>query len=143
MAIELTHHFALAKSAEETFATIQDLERLVPCVDGGEVLEKTGPGLVEAQIQVGAAGMSMTFKGSVEIVDWDAGARRALVKVTSTETSGQGDANATVEFVLAETEGTINASVELSGTPMSMGESIPLGILEAMIADFAETLAQS
>lgn len=143
MPLELTHHFALTRSATETFATIQDLERLVPCVDGGEVLERTGPGSVEAQIQIGAAGMSMTFKGSVEIVDRDVGAHRALVKVTSTETSGQGDANATIEFLLAPTEGTINASVELSGTPMSMGESIPLGILESMIAEFAETLAQS
>jgi carbon monoxide dehydrogenase subunit G len=143
MALELTHHFALTKSAEETFATIQDLERLVPCVDGGEVLEKTGPDSVEAQIEVGAAGMSMTFRGSVEIVEQDPDTHSATVKVTSTETGGQGDANATVEFLLADNEGTINTSVELSGTPMSMGESIPLGILEAMVADFAETLAQS
>lgn len=143
MALELTHPFRLTKSADETFATIQDLERLVPCVDGGEVLAKNGPGSVEAQIEVGAAGMSMTFKGSVEMIEQDAEAHRAVVKVTSTETSGQGDADATVEFLLADTTGTIKASVQLSGTPMSMGESIPLGILEAMIADFAETLAQS
>jgi uncharacterized protein len=141
MALELTHHFALTRPTDETFATILDLNRLVPCVDGGSVIDETGPNSVEAQIEIGMAGTSMTFRGAVTIVEQDATARRALVKVTSTEISGQGDANASVEFLLADDRGTINVSAQLSGTPMSMGESIPLGILEAMIADFADTLS--
>ena len=142
MALELTHHFALTRPIDETFATILDLERLVPCVDGGKVLEKTGAHSVTAQIEVGAAAMSMTFKGAVEIVEQDAAAHRALVEVNSKEISGQGDANASVEFVLADGSGTIKTTAQITGMPMSMGESIPLGVLDAMIADFAERLAQ-
>jgi carbon monoxide dehydrogenase subunit G len=142
MALELTHHFSLNRPVDEVFATIVDLERLVPCVEGGKVLARTGPRSVEAEIEIGGAGTVLTFKGSVELVELDDSAHRALLEVKSKELSGQGDANATVEFTLTSEEGTINTDARLSGTPMSMGESIPLGILDAMVADFAETLAQ-
>ena len=43
MAVELDHSFATAKPIDESYAAILDLERLVPCVEGGTVLEKTSP----------------------------------------------------------------------------------------------------
>lgn len=140
MALELTHHFTLTKPVDETFATILDLERIVPCVEGGKVLAKTGSNSVTAQIEVDAAAMSMTFEGSVEIVEQDAAAHRALVQVQSKEIRGQGDANASVEFLLADGNGTINTTAQITGMPMSMGESIPLSVLDTMIADFLEKL---
>ena len=142
MALELTHHFSLTRSIDETFATLLDLERIVPCVEGGKVLANTGPNSVAAAIEIGMAGMSMTFQGAVEVVEEDAVAHRVLIEVQSTEISGQGDANASVEFLLADGGGTINTKAQVTGTPVSMGESIPLGILDAMITDFTEKLVQ-
>jgi carbon monoxide dehydrogenase subunit G len=142
VALTLTHHFPLTRPIDETFAIVVDLERLVPCVEGGRVLRKTGADSVEAEIEIGMAGTSMTFRGSVELVEHDADRYHAVVNVASSEISGQGDANARVEFLLTDAGGTINTTAELSGTPMSMGESIPLGILDAMVADFAESLSE-
>ena len=59
--------------------------------------------------------MSMTFKGAVEVVEQDATAHRALVEVNSKEISGQGDANASVEFVLADGSGTIKTTAQITG----------------------------
>ena len=39
MAVELDHPFTTAKPIDESFAAILDLERVVPCVEGGSVLE--------------------------------------------------------------------------------------------------------
>ena len=44
MAVILEHPFTTGKPADESYATILDLERVVPCVEGGSVLETTGPG---------------------------------------------------------------------------------------------------
>ena len=52
MAVELDHSFTTAKPIEESWTTILDLERLVPCVEGGTVLEKTGPSSVRAEIKI-------------------------------------------------------------------------------------------
>ena len=41
--VELDHPFTTDKPIEESWTAILDLERLVPCVEGGSVLEKTGP----------------------------------------------------------------------------------------------------
>ena len=42
MAVELDHSFTTSKPDDESFAAITDLERVVPAVQGGSVLEKTG-----------------------------------------------------------------------------------------------------
>ena len=43
MAVELDHSFTTTKPIDESFAAILDLNRLVPCVEGGSVLEETDP----------------------------------------------------------------------------------------------------
>ena len=50
--IELDHSFTNGKPVGETWEAILDLERLVPCVEGGHVLERTGPESVRAEIKV-------------------------------------------------------------------------------------------
>ena len=42
MAVQLEHPFTTAKPIDESFATITDLEQVVPCVEGGSVVERTG-----------------------------------------------------------------------------------------------------
>src|SRR5580765_7977795 len=102
MAVELDHPFSTSKPIDESYATILDLERLVPCVEGGTVLERTGPNSVRAEIKVKMGAMSMTFTGTVEIVEQDASAHRMVIGVKSREAGGQGHANATVEFALTD-----------------------------------------
>ena len=78
MAVELDHSFSTAKPIDESYATILDLERVVPCVEGGSVLEAIGPTSVKAEIKVKMGAMSMTFTGTVEIVEQDAAAHRVV-----------------------------------------------------------------
>ncbi len=42
MAVELDHSFTTARTLDDSYATILDLERVVPCVEGASVLERTG-----------------------------------------------------------------------------------------------------
>ena len=72
----------------------------MPCVEGGSVLERTGPDAVKAQILIKMGAMSMTFSGTVEIVEQDAAAHRVVLSVKSKEAGGQGYANATVVIAL-------------------------------------------
>ncbi len=137
MAVELEHPFSTAKSIDESYAAIVDLARLVPCVEGGSVLETIGPDSVKAEIKVKMGAMSMTFTGTVEIVEQDAAAHRAVMSVKSREAGGQGYANATVVFALADGGGTIHTSAQITGKAASMGEGVLVGVLDALIADFA------
>ena len=141
MAVELEHPFTTAKPIDESFATITDLERVVPCVEGGSVLEKTGPDSVKAEIHIKMGAMSLKFNGTVEIVEQDAEAHRVVMKVKSKEVGGQGYANADVVFALTEGGGTIHTKAQITGTAASMGEGVVSGVLDALITDFSGKLA--
>ena len=153
MAVELEHPFTTAKPIDESFAAILDLTRLIPCVEGGSVLETTGPSSVKAEIKIKMGAMSMTFTGSVEITEQDAATHRAVMSVKSREAGGQGHANATVVFTLTDGTqlqpvlewldggGTIHTNAQITGKAASMGEGVVVGVLDALITDFAGKLA--
>jgi carbon monoxide dehydrogenase subunit G len=140
VAVELDHSFSTAKPIDESFATILDLERVVPCVEGGSVLETIGPSAVRAEIKIKMGAMSMTFTGSVEITEQDPAAHRAVMVVKSKEAGGQGHANATVGFQLSDGGGTIHTNAQITGKAASMGEGIVVGVLDALITNFSEKL---
>ncbi len=97
MAIELDHSFSTARPIDESFETLLDLERTIPCVEGGTVIERTGPDSAKAEIVVRMGAMSLKFTGTVDIVEKDAAAHRMVMSVKSREAKGQGHANATVD----------------------------------------------
>jgi carbon monoxide dehydrogenase subunit G len=142
MAVELEHPFTTAKPVDESYATILDLERVVPCVEGGSVLETPGPSSVRAEIKVKLGAMSLTFTGTVEIVEQDAAAHRVVLSVKSKEAGGQGHANADVVFTLTDGGGTIHTKAQITGKAASMGEGVVVGVLDALIKDFAGKLGQ-
>jgi carbon monoxide dehydrogenase subunit G len=142
VAVELDHPFSTAKPIDESYAAILDLERLVPCVEGGSVLETTGPSSVRAEIKIKMGAMSLSFTGTVEIVEQDAAAHRMVMSVKSKEAGGQGHANANVVIALTDGGGTIHTSAQITGKAASMGEGVVVGVLDALITDFAGKLAE-
>jgi carbon monoxide dehydrogenase subunit G len=78
MAVQLEHRFAMSKPIDDSFATITDLERVVPCVEGGRVLERSGDDSVRAEIVVRMGAMSLTFTGTVEVTEKDPEAHPAV-----------------------------------------------------------------
>jgi carbon monoxide dehydrogenase subunit G len=138
--VELDHPFTTAKPIDESWATILDLERLVPCVEGGSVLEKTGPESVKAEIKVKMGAMSMKFTGTVDVVEQDDQSHRAVMRVKSREAGGQGHANADVTFTLADGGGTVHTAAQITGKAASMGEGVVSTVLDALIKGFAARL---
>ena len=63
----------------------------------------------------------------MEITEKDPDAHRVVMTVKSREAGGQGHANATVVFALAEGGGTIHTVAQITGTAASMGEGIVTG----------------
>ena len=140
--VELDHPFSTGKPIEDNWQAILDLERLVPCVEGGSVLEKTGPDSVKAQIKVKMGAMSMTFTGTVAVVEQDAEAHRSVLQVKSREAGGQGHANADVTFSLSDGGGTIHTAAQITGKAASMGEGVVVSVLDALIKDFTQKLSK-
>ena len=142
MAIELDHSFSTAKSIDDSYAAILDLERVVPAVEGGRVVEATSPESVKAEILMKMGAMSMKLIGTVEVVEQDEEAHRAVVRVKSREAGGQGHANADVTIQLNDGGGTIHTHAQITGKAASMGEGVVIGVLDGLITDFTSKLGQ-
>ncbi len=142
MAVELDHTFSTERSLDDMYTTVLDLEQVIPCVEGASVLERTGPESVKAQIKVKMGAMSMTFTGTLEIIEQDAAAHTAVLSVKSREAGGQGHANATITFALHDGGGNIHTNAQITGKAASMGEGVVSGVLDALVADFAGKLGK-
>ena len=139
--VELDHPFTMNRPVEDGFSAILDLERLVPCVEGGTVIEKTGPESVKAEIKVKMGAMSMKFAGTVSVVEQDAEHHRAVMQVKSREVGGQGHADADVTFTLDGDGGNVHTAARITGKAASMGEGVVSTVLDALIRDFTQKLA--
>jgi carbon monoxide dehydrogenase subunit G len=139
--VELDHSFQTGKDAAYNWDAILDLERVIPCVEGGKVLERASPDLAKAEIKVKMGAMSMVFKGTVEVAAKDEDARRAVLRVKSKDTGGSGYANADVTFDLNDGGGDIHTAAKVTGKAASMGEGVVATVLDALIKDFTTKLA--
>ena len=139
--VELNHHFDTGKDTAYNWDAILDLERIVPCVEGGKVLERESDEKAKAEIKVKMGAMSMTFRGTVEVTQRDDATHTAVLAVRSKDTGGSGYANADVTFDLADGGGAINTKATINGKAASMGEGVVQTVLDAMIKDFTTKLA--
>ena len=138
--VELDHSFTTGKPIDEAWDAILDLDRLIPCVEGGRVIERTSPESARAEIKVKMGAMSMTFTGTVEVVEQDAAEHRAVMRVRSKEAGGQGHANADVTFALNDGGGTVHTAAQITGKAASMGEGVVISVLDGLIKDFTGKL---
>jgi len=142
MAVVLDHPFTTERPIDSSFATILDLEKVIPCVEGATVLERTGPEAVKAEIKVKMGAMSLTFTGTLEVTEQDAAAHHLVMTVKSREAGGQGYANATIAFDLNDGGGNIHTNAQITGKAASMGEGVVSGVLDALVKDFAGKLGK-
>jgi uncharacterized protein len=144
--MQFDNEFSVAKPIDEVWATMLDLERVVPAVPDAKVLETTSDKSVTAEIKIRLGSMSMNYSGPAEIVESDDAAHRALLKARAKEAGGQGNAEATVEIQLAVADGgtdaKLHSDVIVTGKAAQMGEGIIAAVTEAMIKQFAENLGK-
>jgi carbon monoxide dehydrogenase subunit G len=139
--VELDHSYSNGKPIEQNWETILDLEKLISCVEGGSVTAATSPQSVRAQIKVKMGAMSLTYAGTVTVVEQDSVAHRAVLQVKSREAGGQGYADADVTITVSDGGGTIHTAAQISGKAASMGEGVVQSVLDALITRFTEALA--
>ena len=137
--------FDVDAPVDEVYSTLLDVERVAPCVPGAEVIGKTGDDAYEVAIKVKVGPISMTYRGTVEIVERHPEDHSAVMRARARETRGQGTADARVQIALTEgggkTHGTIVSDVQLAGRAAAMGRGVIQDVSAKIVDTFAENLA--
>jgi uncharacterized protein len=141
-ATQLKESFSVS-NPDQAWGVVSDVNKLIPCVPGAKVVSADSPTKAKAEIDVKMGSMSMKFTGPVEIVEQDAGSKRAVIKAQAKEAGGQSNADGTVTITIGGGDGTVDASANVSGKATSMGEGTVEAVLAQLIKQFTGNLAKA
>lgn len=142
--------FAVDAPIDAVYAALVDVERAAPCVPGVQMLDRTGDDAYDVDIKVSVGPISTIYRGSIEIVERNAGAHRVVFKVRGRESRDPDTPDTEVQMQLmaddGATLGTISADVQLSDTAAAIGQGliqeVSAGIVESFSGNLAALLAK-
>ncbi len=141
--MELTNDFVIERGIEETWAILNDLEFIAPCMPGAQLTEIEGDeyrGLVK--IKVGP--ITANYKGKASFIEQDAENHVAKLKAEGRDPR-QGNANAVVTATLEElaadqTKVVIHTDLGLSGKIASFGRGAIEDVSKKLLGQFSDNL---
>jgi carbon monoxide dehydrogenase subunit G len=128
---------------DKAWGMLTDINKLIPCVPGATVKSADSPTKADAEIEVQMGSMAMKFTGPVEIVEQDAGSKRAVIKAAAKEASGQSNAEGTVTIQISGDGGTVDGTANVTGKAASMGEGTVQAVLKQLVSQFTGNLAKA
>jgi len=128
---------------DSAWNTISDLNKLIPCVPGAKVVSADSPQSAKAAIEVKMGSMGMTFSGPVTIQSADAGSKTVKIHAETREAGGQSNASGDVTIALSGSNGTVDATANVSGKAASMGEGTIVAVLGQLIKTFAANVGKA
>jgi carbon monoxide dehydrogenase subunit G len=141
--MQLDNTFAVTAPLDQVWETLMAFERVAGCVPGASAVALTDD-TFDVTMRVKLGPILMQYKGTLEVVERDAAAHRAVVRGRAQEAKGQGTAEGTIELRLAadgeSTTGTCSADVKLSGRAAAMGKGVISKVSEQLMAQFAQNL---
>lgn len=143
--MELVHDFTVPVPADQAFGLLTDVQRVAPCLPGAAVTSVDGDAF-EGGMKIKLGPISMTFKGDGELVEKDAGAKRAVIEARGRDAKGNGGAQARVTATLDEHDGVtavhVVTDLNVTGKAAQFGGGVMKDVSNRMLAQFADNLSQ-
>lgn len=136
--------FDISRDPADTYALLLDLERVMPCFPGAELLARRPDGARDLRVTVRLGPMRLSYQGDVRIAERDDAARRAVLAGNARETRGGGSANARIAMRVEESERgarvVAEADVDLTGRAAQMGRGIVEDVATRLVGEMAACL---
>lgn len=143
--MELSSSFEVARSLEDTWAVLTDVERIAPCLPGAKLQEVEGEehrGVVK--VKVGP--ITAEYKGVATFTEKDDSSHRAVLEAKGRDTRGAGNASAVITAQLAAvddntTSVTVDTDLTISGKVAQFGRGVMADVSAKLMGQFADNLA--
>jgi carbon monoxide dehydrogenase subunit G len=136
--------FDISRPPADTYALLLDLERVMPCFPGAELLARRPDGARDLRVTVRLGPMRLSYQGDVRIAERDDPARRAVLAGNARETRGGGSANARIAMRVEENERgarvVAEADVDITGRAAQMGRGIVEDVATRLVGEMAACL---
>jgi uncharacterized protein len=143
--MRIEQDFEVPAAPPQIYELLIDLERVAPCIPGGEVGPREDDGSHPASIAVRLGPMRMNYRGKVRIESRDDASRRAVLAADLREQRGQGTAKATMAMAVAASDSRARVEsvtdVRLTGRAAQMGRGVVDDVAARLVADMADCIA--
>jgi carbon monoxide dehydrogenase subunit G len=95
------NNFAVSLPPDQAWSLLLDVERIAPCLPGAKLTESLGEGRYKGEAAVKIGPVMLKFAGMAQMADVNAQNKTARVTAKGADSSGRGNASATVDFSLA------------------------------------------
>jgi carbon monoxide dehydrogenase subunit G len=142
--VQLSNEFEVAAAPERTWALLNDVPRVLPCMPGAELTRVVDDNNWEAALHVKLGPISVHFAADVTRDEVDEAARQVRLKVKARETKNRGSAEATMTSTVTPAgEGSrvdIVTELALKGVVAQFGRPVVPAVAEKLTVQFAACL---
>ena len=145
--MQIENEFTVPAPIDHVWAYLLDVERVAPCMPGGELTEVIDDHTWKGKVNMKLGPVSLSFAGTVTMQDRDDAAKRVVLAAKGMEQKGKGAANASVTSWLEQGDGVTNvrmqADIHLTGTVAQLSRGLLPEVSRKLTQQFADCLLQS
>jgi carbon monoxide dehydrogenase subunit G len=143
--MQIENAFTVGQPPQRLWATLLDVETIVPCMPGAELTEVVDDTHWKGTLNAKFGPVAMSFAGTVVMEERDDTAHRVVLRAKGREQKGKGAADAAVTAWLEpvgedETTVRIKADIALSGAAAQMSRGLLPEISKTLTQRFADCL---
>jgi carbon monoxide dehydrogenase subunit G len=139
--MQLENSFSVNALPDRVFAYLLDVNSVVGCVPGAELVEVVDASTFKGKVKVKVGPITVAYSGTAKIVDRDDAARSATLEAEGRETTGPGSARAKA-LMKVDAEGTgsvvkITTDYSIAGRVAQFGRGVMEDVSRRIVNDMA------
>jgi carbon monoxide dehydrogenase subunit G len=141
--MRLMNEITVDAPADELFAFVSDIERVAACLPGARIDGSEGDEY-RGSMRVKVGPITANYLGTLQIVELDTAARRAVLRARADEAAGQGQAEARIETAIDEVAGSsrirMDTDLQIRGRVAQFGRGAMDKVAQRLFAEFARNV---
>jgi uncharacterized protein len=142
----ITTDFTVAAPEEQVWRYLLDVPRMAPNLPGTELTEVIDEDNYKGRVAIRMGPVALGFAGTVEIVERDEAAHKAVINAAGAEERGRGQASmaltATLAKVSAGTRVDVAMDLQISGAAAQYGRGMITDVTNVLVQQFARNAAE-
>ena len=142
--MRLSDEFAISTAPDRAYAMLLDLERIAPCIPGGEIDPPDGEGVHPGRVSVKLGPMKFVYAGRVRIAERDDALRTAVIEGDGRASGGADSAKVrTMMEVIPDGDGSrvrITTDLEIRGRAAQMGQGVITDVSRRLVSQAADCI---
>src|SRR5918999_443743 len=141
--MKIQNEIEISAPPDELFDLLSDPERVAPCMPGAS-LEGKDDDSYEGPVKLKVGPITASYQGTLHFVELDRENRRAVMRASGQETSGQGNAEATITASVSGSDSqsvlSMETDMEVRGKAAQFGRGALGNVSQKILQQFARNL---